>query len=1185
MVRFCFCFISIFTLSLQCFMSCLFALSMSNFTIDQSALLALKSSFTLESPHNLLSNNWSISSSVCTWIGVTCGIRHRRVTALNLTNMDLSGTIPPQLGNLTFLVDLDLTGNNFYGHLPKELAMLRRLKMINLSQNMFNGEIPSWVGGLHDLQHLILHQNNFSGFLPLFLSNLSKLETLDLSKNTIEGNIQPEIGRLSNLKILRMAGNQLSGVIPSTIFNISGLQLFSLAFNNLFGSIPKEIGGLQELRIIYLQDNRLSGSLPLTIFNNSVLQYLQLHINNFTGNLPPDMCLGLPKLESLFLYTNKFSGQLPVDWHQCKELKQLILSENEFSGHIPEDIGNLNMLQELNLQTNKLEGPIPGPFFNISSLRVLSLLDNNFQGNLPWDMCHQLPLLEQIDLAINNFVGSIPRSIGNCTALTLISFGENSFTGSIPPEIADLSNLEDLSFGNNCLTGSIPPNLFNISTLKHLYLSFNSLSGILPLNIGYGLGNIEELDLGANKLSGQIPSSFSNASKLIRLELAGNSLTGAIPDSLGNLKDLQFLNLETNNLTNDPVSSDISFLSSLTRCKQLKVLSLAQNPLHGKLPNSVGNFSSSFQDFYMWDCEITGSIPQEIGNLSGLIRLDFSGNDIGGSIPTKIKELMNLQQLNLEENRLDGSFPDEFCQLKNLDGLILSHNKIYGPMPECLGNLTFLRQLYIDSNNLTSKIPSLFWSLKDMLEINLSSNALNGSLPPEIKNLRAITLLDLSWNEISGSIPNTVGSLLTLQLLNLSHNALFGTIPKSLELLVDLTYLNVSYNKLQGEVPSGGTFVNFTAESFMMNNGLCGRSNLKVPPCVTKKIDHQMSTRKLIMLKIILPVIISVILLLSCVTLWIYWSKKTVGSTEKELSTIGVPRRISYYELLQATNTFDESNLLGKGSFGSVFKGRLPSGLVIAVKVFNFDMEAASRSFDVECEAMRNIRHRNLIKIISSCSNNVDFKALVMEFMQNGSLEKWLYAHNYCLDFFQRLNIMIDVASALEYLHHGYSTPVVHCDLKPSNILLDEDMVAHVADFGMAKLLDEGESRTQTNTVATIGYIAPEYGSKGIVSPKGDVYSYGIMLMETFTRRKPTDEMFMGDLSLKSWVNESVPQATIEVVDSNLLRGEKERIAAIVLSITSIMELALNCCADSPEERINIKDVVASLNKIKFNFM
>ncbi|GAU48579.1 hypothetical protein TSUD_369490 [Trifolium subterraneum] len=206
---------------------------------------------------------------------------------------------------------------------------------------------------------------------------------------------------------------------------------------------------------------------------------------------------------------------------------------------------------------------------------------------------------------------------------------------------------------------------------------------------------------------------------------------------------------------------------------------------------------------------------------------------------------------------------------------------------------------------------------------------------------------------------------------------------------------------------------------------------------------------------------------------------------------------------------------------------------------------------------MRNLRHRNLVKIISGCSS-LDFKALVMDFMSNGN-----------------------IASALEYLHHGSSIHVVHSDLKPANVLLDENMVAHVSDFGIAKLMDKGQSKTHTDTLATIGYLAPEYGSSGIVSVKGDVYSYGIMLMEIFTGKKPTDDMFVAELNLITWISGSLPNSIIKVLDSNLVQQNGEQIDDLLTCMSSIFALAMNCCKDSPEARMNMVDVTASLIKIK----
>ncbi|GKU94284.1 hypothetical protein SLEP1_g7803 [Rubroshorea leprosula] len=254
-----------------------------------------------------------------------------------------------------------------------------------------------------------------------------------------------------------------------------------------------------------------------------------------------------------------------------------------------------------------------------------------------------------------------------------------------------------------------------------------------------------------------------------------------------------------------------------------------------------------------------------------------------------------------------------------------------------------------------------------------------------------------------------------------------------------------------------------------------------------------------------------------------------------------------------------KENFLGRGSFGLVYSGILQDGMNIAIKVFNLQVEDVLRRFDAEREVLSSIRHRNLIKIISRCCNE-DFKAL-------------------------RLYMMKDVASALEYLHHGHPIPIIHYDLKPSNVLLDEDMVAHVGDFGLAKLMGVGESMMQTTRIATIGYMALEYGSLGMVSTKGDIYSYGILLMETFTRRKPTDELFTGEMSLKLWVRESLSYSVTKIVDPNLINREEKHYNAKINCVTSIMELALNYCAESPRERPNVMDVAAMIKKIKEKYL
>ncbi|XP_052485939.1 receptor kinase-like protein Xa21 isoform X1 [Gossypium raimondii] len=816
------CFHLLLALFIPCSVLCL-AMTVRNLNSDQFALLEFKDR--IAGPQNVLANNWTASTSVCNWIGVSCGILHKRVIALNLISMNLRGTIPPHLGNLSFLLSLDLSSNHFYGHLPKELGQLHRLRILRLSYNRLNGEIPSWLWNIHRVRRLEMKNNNFTGTIPETLANMP------------------------NLEILNLGANQLSGQIPSSIFNSTTLE---------------KIG---------LYDNKLE------------------------GNLPP--ITNAPKLEFLF-----------------------------------------------------------------------------------W----------------------------------------------------------------------------------------------------------------GNKLSGNIPNSISNASMLKKLDLGDNLFSGPIPKTLGNLRQLEWFRIVNNNLiTGSATDHEWSFLSSLTNCKNLKTIGVSENPLSGVLPTYIGNLSKSLQYFYAEECELQGTIPMEIGNLSNMLVLEHGYNKLSGFIPKSIGGLRNLQSLGLSSNKLGGPISESLCDLERLYNLFLGLNKLHGSIPSCLGNITSLGYLYFASNKLSSAIPSTLWNLKDILKIDLSLNHLHNSHAIDVGNLRSLLKLNLSRNLLTGDVLSTFGGLQTLVSLDLSNNILHGhipesfdglislefldlcnnnlsgVIPKSLEKLLYLKYFNVSFNRLEGEIPSKGCFSNFSSTSFMKNYALCGPPRLLVPPC---KNDIHKNSQMIILhaFRYGLPTIGIVVVLIVLTIMYRRCQRRsTTLPIKDDLLSL---KRISHDELSRATNGFEESNMLGSGSFGYVYKGRLSDGMEVAIKVFNLQTEGAFRSFDIECDAMRNIVHRNIVKVITCCSS-VDFKALVLDYMSNGNLEKWLHSENCFLDIIQRVDIMIDVALAIEHLHNGHPTPITHCDIKPSNILLDEDMVAHVGDFGVAKLLGEGEVMKQTMTLATIGYMAP----------------------------------------------------------------------------------------------------------------
>ncbi|PWA46872.1 protein kinase-like domain-containing protein [Artemisia annua] len=952
-------------LAITCLISATVSASYGGNETDYLALLSFKSMIT-QDPYKVLTT-WNHSFHFCEWSGISCGKRHKRVTAVRLISQGLEGSLSPHVGNLSFLHALYLRNNSFQGAIPHELGRLSRLRHLYLNGNKFSGVIPSNLSGCSNLEELVLARNKLTGGIPTFLGNLTSMEVFSAALNQLGGSIPDIFGLWKSLTLFYCGECSLYGSIPHSIFNLSLLVEFSLYENQLTGSLPSEFGVmLPNLEWLQLSDNKLTGVLPPSLSNCSKLGFLEMANNNFTGKLTIDFS----KLRDIYVFnlaTNNFHGRGEADdmrfidsLKNCTNLEELVLYNCNLIGVLPISIGNLS-----------------------NQLRILSLSDNQLYGNLP-------------------------SSISSLIGLTTLRLEFNRFKGKIPTTIGKLQKLQDLELYDNQFSGPIPDAIGNLSLLIKLYLF-------------------------SNKLEGHIPSSLGNCEKLNGLDLSFNRLSGNIPKQLLQLPSLTYF-------------------------------------------------------------------------------LDLSNNNLSGSIPSEIQDL------------------------KMLSGLDLSYNKFSGPITSSLGECISLTELY------------------------LSGNIFEGIIPSSFSSLRGLEVLDVSQNNLSGKIPQFFDKRFSLE------------------------FLNLSINDFEGEVPVVGVFSNASAFSVLGNNRLCGGlDTLKLPKC------KESSKKKKFPFFILVIVIAPTLLIVLC-CLYLLCKKKR-NSQPSQSSGNERFLKVSYNQLLKATDGFSTTNLIGEGGHSSVYKGILDSNVnkPVAVKVVHLQNKGAHKSFIAECEAWQNIRHRNLLKIITSCSSTDfqgnDFKALVYEFMANGSVHDWLYssASTSKLNLLQRINILRDVATALDYLHNRCQTTIVHGDLKPSNILLDDDMVAHVGDFGLARLLGANlNQNSSTGVKGTIGYAPPEYGFGSEMTSSGDVYSFGILLLEVMTGKKPTDDMFNDGLSLHKFASMALPDHVIDVVDDDaiVLQSTEANAKKVEECLVATIKIGVSCSMDSPPQRSKIEIVVNELQRI-----
>ncbi|KAM0010967.1 putative transferase, protein kinase RLK-Pelle-LRR-II family [Helianthus debilis subsp. tardiflorus] len=485
--------------------------------------------------------------------------------------------------------------------------------------------------------------------------------------------------------------------------------------------------------------------------------------------------------------------------------------------------------------------------------------------------------------------------------------------------------------------------------------------------------------------------------------------------------------------------------------------------------------------------------------------------------------------------------------------------------------------------------------LKNLQYLELYSNNISGPIPNDIGNLTNLVSLDLYLNSFSGPIPVTLGRLSKLRFLRLNNNSLSGPIPMQLTNITSLQVLDLSNNRLSGSVPDNGSFSLFTPISFANNLDLCGPVTgcpcpgsppFSPPPPYVPPPPISLPGGNSATGAIAGGVAAGAALLFAAPAIAFAWWRRRkpqefffdVPAEEDPEVHLGQLKRFSLRELQVATDSFSNKNILGRGGFGKVYKGRLADGSLVAVKRLKEERTPGGElQFQTEVEMISMAVHRNLLRLRGFCMTPTE-RLLVYPYMANGSVASCLRErppNEPPLDWPTRKRIALGSARGLSYLHDHCDPKIIHRDVKAANILLDEEFEAVVGDFGLAKLMDYKDTHVTTAVRGTIGHIAPEYLSTGKSSEKTDVFGYGIMLLELITGQRAFDLARLAnddDVMLLDWVKGLLKERKLEMLvdpdlETNYIDSEVEQ----------LIQVALLCTQGSPMDRPKMSDVVRML--------
>ncbi|KAG0458477.1 hypothetical protein HPP92_023634 [Vanilla planifolia] len=736
-------------------------------------------------------------------------------------------------------------------------------------------------------------------------------------------------------------------------------------------------------------------------------------------------------------------------------------------------------------------------------------------------------------------------------------------------------------------------------------------------------------------LEGEIPSNWGTCQNLEMVNLGQNLLTGRIPIVFGQCRKLKFLNMSSNKLSGG--------ISEVIPVPCMHVFDISGNQLSGPIPAFssnmchlpqpfVDNLSFAYASYFLYGTR-TGLVLPYLNSADGgmLIYHSFGGNNFTGSLPAlpiaadafgsqilyafsiesnqlagplswNLFEKCNTLKVlfaNFSNNLIQGEIPEKNASLCHpLKVLDASGNQLTGPIPQSLGLSKNLVALDLSWNRLQGQIPVNFENLKDLRILSVAGNNLSGEIPSGLDQLYSLEMIDLSFNHLVGAIPSGFVKLKNLSVLLLDSNKLSGKIPN----MSSVTIFNVSYNNLSGPFPFNSS--KLRCDSFYGNpllppcpmlalaepptnqQGFIGDSQVYIgmpsgsPPAKSSNtgfssIEIASITSASAIVSVLLALVVLYIYTRKCAT---RESRLSAGQREVSLFTeIGVP--ITYESVVRATGGFNASNCIGSGGFGATYKAEISPGVLVAIKRLSIGRLQGVQQFHAEIKTLGRWRHPNLVTLIGYHLSD-DEMFLIYNYLPGGNLERFIQERSKRpVDWRMLHKIALDVARALAYLHDNCVPRILHRDVKPSNILLDNDYNAYLSDFGLARLLGNSETHATTGVAGTFGYVAPEYAMTCRVSDKADVYSYGVVLLELLSDKKALDPSFSpygNGFNIVAWACMLLRQGRAREFFTDGLWdvGPHD-------DLIETLHLAVTCTVESLSIRPTMKQVVQRLRQLQ----